>query len=596
MHIYYGGPWITLRDSTCRHGNSIQSKEAASFRVLLPKRGGKVLKRSFVTILTATCLIIAGCATTPQKQIRTDAFDAGSGFGIVRVVTNTATLDRGNIVHFNQWNEVKVIDKNGDLFELKSDSQGGESNSQIFIGQLPEGSYRLHSLHTRFVSGIALPLQDLNESFEVKPARLTALGTIVVQPTGNHQFTKLRDFGIESLVRYFNDAFPSLSRTARRDEVLQSSVSDTVAPERVAKGGVIVESNSATMAITGTLTIAVIQHLIDKASATEIIEAWRREKDPLKRFGMARDSTYGFNSPLMLASGELLAGSGLGQVLKRSLDGKWSRLDTGALHEITALAAPSPEHIIAGGEEGFVAETTDGARSWRHLPLLPVNCVVLNLLRLPDATLALVLEGYDAVLYSLGNAAGERWTELKREAGARTNPATPAIMAAGAAQVGENYVIVTGNSAMHIMDLKTRRWSSAKTPFVPVGLSKPNTLRARADGTVFALGFRSSYSTSDLGATWQKRDNSCLRLLDAWRGPGESAYNLCADGVFAVSTAIAFQPEAKGQWREVPTPTLASSWFVSDDGALLILAGTEGLLHSSRDGGKTWALERTPLN
>lgn len=554
------------------------------------------MKRSFVTILTAICLIIAGCATAPKKQIHTDAFDEGRGFGIVRVVTNTATLDRGNIVHFNRWNEVKVIDKNGDLFELQSDPQGGESNSQIFVGQLPEGFYRLHSLHTRFVSGIALPLQDLNETFEVKPARLSALGTIVVQPTGNHQFTKLRDFEIKSLVRYFNDAYPGLSRTAYRDEVLQSSGSDMIAPERVAKGSIIVQSNSATTAITGTLTIAAIQHLIDKASATEIIEAWHNEKDPLKRFGMARDSTYEFNSPLMLASGELLAGSGLGQVLKRSQDGKWSRLNTGALHEITALAAPSPEHITAGGEEGFVAETTDGGRSWRHLPPLSAKCVVLNLLRLSDATLALVLEGHDAVLYRLVNTVGERWTELKREVGARVNPTTPAIMAAGAVRVGDSYVVVTGNSTMHIMDLKTQRWSSTKTPFVPVGLSKPNTLRARADGTVFALSLRSSYSSTDLGTTWEKRNNSCLRLLDAWRGPSGSAYNLCADGMFAVSTVIAFQPEVQGQWHEMPTPTLTSSWFVSDDGALLILAGTEGLLHSSKDGGKTWTLERTPLN
>ncbi|MEO8537315.1 MAG: hypothetical protein ABI533_07295, partial [Betaproteobacteria bacterium] len=33
------------------------------------------------------------------------------------------------------------------------------------------------------------------------------------------------------------------------------------------------------------------------------------------------------------------------------------------------------------------------------------------------------------------------------------------------------------------------------------------------------------------------------------------------------------------------TPQLASNWFVSDDGKLFILAGTNGILISSKDGG-----------
>ncbi|MEC5386599.1 YCF48-related protein [Uliginosibacterium sp. H3] len=514
----------------------------------------------------------------------------------MRTMTNTASLDRGNTVYFNQWQSVRLTDAQGKQVELLPWGQSGQSNTQIFAAQLPAGQYKLHSLYARLIGGITVPLESLQESFEVQASRTTGLGTVIVQPTGNRETTVLRDYNSSSLARIYREAYGPLARLPGSGDLLASSGAGGNDVGGVRKGGVVVVSNSVSVGAIGTLFLAGMQSLVDHASATEVVEAWRKEKDPNKRIEMAKDSTYRFNSPKMLPDGSLIAGSGLGQLLLRSPDGKWKRLDTGDMRDLTAVTPLDNDHILVGGEEGFVIETGDGGKSWQALPPLPVKSVVTNLQRYRDSTMALVVEGDDdAVLYEL--KPGAAWIELKREAKVFAWPGHPPTANAGALLLENRYIMLTGNSSLNILDMNTRQWTTRKTPFNAAQWGPSYSLRATNKGVVYALGARTSYLTSDWGATWQDRGNACLRLMDAWITGTDTSFNFCAAGSFVVSTTIERKPTPQGSWSTASTtPVLTGGWFVSDDAKLIVIAGTEGVLYSSSDSGETWKLERTPLN
>ena len=552
--------------------------------------------RHFIALVCLVCAGLSGCASGPApKPVLPGSFEAGKGLVLIRTMTNAASLDRGNTVYFNQWLSVRLTDAQGKLVEVLPWGQGGQSNTQIFAAQLPAGQYKLHSLFTRFIGGVTVPLEGLQESFEVQASRATGLGTVIVQPTGNRETTVLRDFNNASLARIYREAYGPLARMPGSGELLASSGAGSSDAGDVKKGGVVVVSNSVGAGLIGTLFMAGMQNLVDRASATEVVEAWRKEKDPNKRIEMARDSTYRFNSPKMLPNGSLIAGSGLGQLLLRSPDGKWMRMDTGDMRDLTAVTPLDNDHILVGGEEGFVLETRDGGKSWQALPPLPVISVVTNLQRYRDSTLALVVEGDDAVLYELKPEAS--WTELKRETKIFAWPGHPPSANAGALFLGDRYIMLTGNSALNILDMGTRQWTTRKTPFNAAQWGPSYSLRATSKGVVYALGARTSYLTSDLGATWQDRSNACLRLLDAWIAGPDTAFNFCAAGSFVVSTTIERRSTPQNSWSTASTtPVLTGGWFVSDDAKLIIIAGTEGVLYSSTDGGENWKLERTPLN
>lgn len=554
------------------------------------------MKKMKSLLILLSALLISACATAPEKPALPEVLTEKHGVVIVRVVTNASTVDRGSAIYLNQWLGLKLLDQADKVVEIKPLKSGGVSDSQIFAGELPAGKYRLLSIYTRLAGETGVGLNGANESFEIQAATLTALGTIIVQPTGNHQFTTLRDFESNDLSRMLNHAAPSLASSLRSKKVLTSSLDTVDGNANFGRGGVVVSSNSVTTAAVGTLTIGVINKLIDHASATEESAAWRKEKDPIKRLAMAKDSTYALNTPIMLNSGELLTGSNLGQVLIRSSSGVWGRIDTGTLREITALAVVSRQNILAAGEEGYIAETMDGGNSWKALAMLPPTAVTINLQRIGRTTIALALEGEDTIVYQLDAPESTQWTELKREKKVQ-GPVIYSLQSpqslSGAVRNGDRYLFSVAGGPVHILDLQTRQWTSGKASSVGATVYRPmSLLRSNEDGVLFSPNFRNLMISQDLGNTWKEQSHACGRIMDTVRTSDGTLYSLCTEGAFVVGTAVYMrQPGDTGWKNQSTTPIAANQWYVSPDRKLILLVGPEGQLYASNDSGKNWRQE-----
>lgn len=541
-------------------------------------------------------LFISGCVTTPEKPSLPETLADKHGVAIVRVVTNASTVDRGSAIYLNQWLGLKLLNQEDKIVELKPLKLGGLSGSQILAAELPAGKYRLLNVYTRLAGETGVSLSGANESFEVQAATLTALGTIIVQPTGNHQFTTLRDLDNSGLIRMLNHAAPRLAESVRSKNVLTSSLGPVDGTSNFGRGGVIVTSNSATTAVVGTLTMGIINALIDQASATEASAAWRTERDPVKRLAMAKDSTYALNTPTVLDSGELMAGSNLGQILIRTSTGTWGRLDVGSLREITALAVVSRQNIVVGGEEGYFAESIDGGRSWKPLPMLPSTAVTTNLQRIGKATLALVLDGEDAVVYQLDTPESTAWSELKREKkvqGTATLSVQSPQSLTGAAREGNRYLFTNVGGPVHTLDLQTRLWTTGKAPFIGAIVYRPmSLLRSNQEGVLFSPHSRQLMVSQDFGASWHEQSHACGRIMDTVLTSDRTLYSLCTEGAFVVGTAVYIKRPGQAGWQnQGTTPIAASGWYVSPDGKLIVLVGPEGQLYASNDSGKSWRQE-----
>lgn len=526
---------------------------------------------------------------------------ADAGLFTTRILTNASSTSRGTFLYFNQWETLTLQDANKKEVEIKPEKTAGDNSSQVFEAVLPAGRYRLlHMVSPRVPSRVGADLKNVVAEFEVKPQTVTSLGTLIYQPTGNQGYTILCDGFDAPQIERVRQHYPALYETLNEHAPVRPCVGNEVAARasQALQGRTFVLSNSRMTAVVGTATLGIIQSLIEQASATEAIQAWKTETDPQKRLAMARSSTYAFNAARMLDSGEVLAGSNLGQVLVRDPQGRWQRLDTGDTREITALMAQSRQQILVGGEEGLLMQTLDGGKSWQGVSA-PTHGLVVNLARQDGRHFLLAIEGYDAVLYATDDLLKGPWTELRREANAReevklplaTFFRTPSLTASGWL-MGEHYVMVTSNGFVNRLNLKDGRWTRTQAPF-----DEPRGATALRNGHLFAYSKNKVWVSRDQGATWNRDEMGCMKLITAAYGPKGQAYNVCGQGAFVFSTGLMQRSGDAASWTTLSdeTPTPASAMFASEVDDTLLFMNPEGLIYGRAPGSKDWTLERKPL-
>jgi len=525
---------------------------------------------------------------------------ADAGLFTTRILTNASSTTRGAFLYFNQWETLTLVDASKREIEIKAEKAGGNNSSQVFEAVLPAGKYQLlQMVSPRMPTRVTGDLRGVIGEFEVRPQTVTSLGTLIYQPTGNQGYTILCDGFDAPEVERVRINYPALHQAMAGHAPVRPCLSNEVASRssQAQQGRTLVLSNSGATAVVGTLTIGLIQSLIQKASATEAIQAWKDEQSPQKRLAMARSSTYAFNAALMLESGDVLAGSNLGQVLARDSEGRWERLDTGDTREITALLATDRERFIVGGEEGLLMQTGDGGKSWKALSA-PTHGLVVNLARHGQRYLLLAVEGLDAVLYGTDKLEAGPWQELRREAGIREEKLaalghvrSPSLAASGWI-VGDRYVMVTANGFVNSMSLADGSWTRSKTPF-----EEPRMATALRNGTLFAYSKNKVYVSRDQGSTWTRDEMGCMKMITVAYGPKGQAYNVCGQGAFVFSTAIMQRSSEGERWTTISdeTPTPASALFASEFNDTLLFMNPEGLIYGRAPGAKDWTLERKPL-
>ncbi len=544
--------------------------------------------------------LAAALSLTPLGCLAAGEVPADSGLFTSRIVTNASSTNRGNFLYFNQWETLTLVNQDKREIEIKAEKGSGNNNSQVFEAVLPAGKYQLvQMLSPKLAGRVTGDLKGVIGEFEVKPQTVTSLGTLIYQPTGSQGYTILCDGFDAPQIERVRLSYPALHQAMTDHAPVRPCLSNEVAARsnQAQQGRTLVMSNSGMTAVVGTLTVGLIQSLIQKASATEAIQAWKDEQDPQKRLAMARSSTYAFNAARMLESGDVLAGSNLGQVLARDSEGRWERLDTGDTREITALLANDRQRFMVGGEEGLLMQTSDAGKTWQALSA-PTHGLIVNLARQGQRVYLLAVEGLDAVLYATDDLKAGTWQELRREAGSRSDKPEAmgwirlASMAASGWIVGERYVMVAANGFVNSMDLKDGSWTRSKTSF-----EEPRQVTALRDGTLVAYSRNKVYVSRDQGATWTKDEQGCMKMITAAYGYQGQAYNVCGQGAFVFSTAIMQRGGEGGRWTTLSdeTPTPASALFASEYNDTLLFMNPEGLIYGRAAGAKEWTLERKPL-
>ena len=396
--------------------------------------------------IAAAAAFLACAHALAQSDRAPQAFEGTNGFVVLRIVTNAA-VPLALMGYNTKWRTLALQSADGAEVQLSPAPDDGRRSTQVFAQQLPEGRY--NPVVLRSTGTISLSGSDLG--FEVKRGRVTNLGTLVVQPTGNNEYTVLPFPGSEDLRELVAREAPALAAAAG-GETLGWSGGKGADGTALGPHWTVV-SNTAAGGIIGTITMNIIQAKIDSEAKTAPVVAWKQTTDPAARLRLAKQSTYSLNAVQRLPGGEIAAGTNLGQVMLRHPESGWARFDLEDPREITALHAPSRERMVAGGEEGLLVSTQDGGKTWmRHRPPAP-GVLIVHIAEHEGQTLVLSALGDDFRLHSTRDLGSGEWRELKREKmdflGLRIHPHMQAM---GALHEGRYYMAVPGQS-IHVLDI-----------------------------------------------------------------------------------------------------------------------------------------------
>jgi len=542
-------------------------------------------KLRLVTLNIFFIVFLQGCVSVPIPQERPSQFQPDKGFVAIRVITNTSSVNTQYGFSVNQWKNLTVTHSDGMAHTLPADNQGVRNSTQVFAGLLPPGRYRLKSLET------AAPLESIADEFEVKNGQITSLGALIYQPTGNHGFTLLR-VPDASLVDLLASRYPTLVQQAQGKDVVQWLVPTVASPtsNTLQQQSVTVISDPVT-SIVGTITVGVLQAIADRVSATSAVEAWQAVKDPAVRLSMSKASTYSYNNIQDLPTGEIIAGSNLGQLLVRDPNSGWTQRDTGRTQELTAVYAADRSRMIVGGEEGLLLSTQDGGSHWTQIKT-PLNTgLVLGISRYKQSWLLMSVHEGSLVVNVSNDPVPSTWREIMREF-VTASPEWPYQPNWHYAAVisGDRYIVSTPLATLRILNLSTMTWAAVATP------KKLRALRHAGNQLLYGSNFFVPPQRSgDQGNTWQEVDTGCSKTIDMSFANAETGYLLCfSTGAFVGSTRLYKTINGGSQWDLIvpETPVMSITLHASTDGKKLFYSDVNGTVYFSHDGGANWVIER----
>lgn len=535
-------------------------------------------------------IALAGCATPVAMDKTTATFPAGKGFVAIRVMSNSSSVDPALGIVSRWWN-LLVQDAGGKTHTLELSAAEGRRTTQVFSGFLPDGKYELLGLT---LGAKSADLRNKGLTFDVKAFRITNLGSIIYQPTGNRGYAVLRSDKDDDMRTMLRGEYPMLSRSVSGAELAFDSVHIGQDGALATASPTVIGGTALTNAV-GTITVGVMLAITDKLSATEAIAAWENITDPASRLGLAKSNTFSLNGIQQLPTGELLAASNLGQVLLRDPSRGWARFDVGDARELTAIYAKDRAHILVGGEEGMMYSTGDSGTTWKRVRPPAGSGLIVNISENRGEILVLSQGNGEFVLSSTRDIDQGNWTELKRlGTETRTALGTYASMQNIATIENNKYIVVTPMNAVHVLDLDTRAWRTATTAGWYRDVKAVGKQLLLASG-----GFRVAPQLSgDMGVTWTEIKGNCAGVYSrvvsiAFVDPQEG-YMLCAaNGVMVGSTSLKKTRDGGATWEYVirETPLLASQMFAFRE--RIIYVDILNHIHASHDGGKTWTLDRT---
>lgn len=438
-------------------------------------------RRVLLTIACVTAALgLAGCATSTAVSADTQ-LQADEGLVVLRLIdTGTVAVKRF----------VVASATTGQEYTLRP-VRFGQTSSMTYVGRLPAGRYHPARLFGER-GGITrtVPLKELTGEFDVQARRVTQLGTMVFTPTGKTTDTR-RD--AQGWTASFSFVLPLDPTPVAARELLAARF-----PELVKA----VDGESSLGWVPGSVPV----------QAPGLMAAVRSAVEPR-------------SAPRRSAGGFWLAGGPLGTVLRLDTGRPSRPLPVGSVHAVEAVVPLRDGRWLAGGEEGFIAVSSDQGAQWQRLPGLGPDEVVIHLSQAADGRIYLVTDrDREAVVYR-AEAATLAWQPIRRlpadrEQGVMTTPfgEAAAFLPDFAEASDDRLVVHTRPRSLASLDLRTGQWETHETP-----RSFNMGLQVTPDGHVVGAWNQGwVYGSLDYGKTWNRLEapssGTLPRFLDRRRG------------------------------------------------------------------------------
>lgn len=439
-------------------------------------------------LLAVAALALSGCATPPTAVSADTELKPNEGLVAVRVVE----LGDVPIKRFSV-----VSEATGEVYPMRA-IQFGQTSATTYVGRLPAGRYQPKEMWgTAFdrsrapsvsVSGgavsvgvptvtVTVPLAPLTGKFDVQAGRVTDLGTVVFVPTsapGSRSADGERNFSF---------ALPLLPIAVPTEALVQARF------PALAKA---IEGRSALSWVSGTVP-----------------------QPPRQVLDAARQRVVALTKPTFTADGVMLTGGAMGVIDRYGRDSLSARrvwVDTP--HAIEAVVVLHDGRWLAGGEEGFLALSTDQGASWQPLPRLSPEDVVIHLSQAADKRIFMVVDrDREAVVYQASPTASSaiEWKELRRlpsdrEQGVMTQEFGEAkkFLRDHVAVTDDRLVVYTRPGTLHSFDFRSGAWESNEAPWRPFNYG----VKATRDGLVIGMFAQHwVYTTLDYGRSWTRMES-----------------------------------------------------------------------------------------
>jgi photosystem II stability/assembly factor-like uncharacterized protein len=446
----------------------------------------KLLRLIAAPLLALAALAVSGCATPPTAVSADTEFKPNEGLVAVRLVE----LGDVPIKRFSV-----VSEATGEVYPMRA-IQFGQTSATTYVGRLPAGRYQPKEMWgTAFdrsraasvsVSGgsvnvgvptvtVTVPLTSLTGKFDVQAKRITDLGTIVFVPTSSP--------GSSDGERSFSFALPLLPIAVPTDALVQARF------PALAKA---IEGRSALSWVSGTVP-----------------------QPPRQVLDAARQRVIALTKPTFAANDMMLTGGAMGVIDRYGRDGLSARrvwIDTP--HAIEAVVVLQDGRWLAGGEEGFLAISSDQGASWQPLTRLSPEDVVVHLSQAADKRVFMVVDrDREAVVYQALPTASStiEWKELRRlpsdrEQGVMTQQLGEAkkFWRDHVAVTDNRLVVYTRPGTLHSFDFRSNAWESNEAPY----RSFHHGLKATPDGLVIGMVAQHwVYTSLDYGRSWTRMES-----------------------------------------------------------------------------------------
>lgn len=394
----------------------------------------------------------------------------------------------------------------GDTLTLRSLADGSDHrlvkmasrDGNTFGMWLPAGDYKIYKWRDQLMTSYP--------TVTVAAGRLTDMGSLVSVPVGDNQFVLLP-------IRNAETARKAEAAIGDLPSGLQSPQPNGWLVDRVPAAFRPMEDPENRF---GLIPLLLMFHET-QANAAPINKRLRATTAIDEFLALAKASTPP-QTPKAVgdAKGRSYFGAALGQVRVRDAQGTWTSLDTGSLHNVTAVAAWG-DMLLAGFENGLIRLSTDAGTSWKLAAALDRGLSVTDISRVGDHWLVTGAHGIvlrngmrsvDLLTVHAARAADLSDLAKQRDIAMESEP-----LVRPSAAAYQNFYYVNAFPKLWRLDVSTMQWRALGPDTDIHGFQI-----TPGNGTLAAYrikgGFSKLFVSTDRGETWTKYDNPPYVIMD----------------------------------------------------------------------------------